>query len=198
MDTLSELSGPTSVVIETDIGPQGRRSSFVLLSKGNPNVPGNIQDPIPPLEYDLAIDTDPNSLTYLFLFYYELTVVDPVLGIQQLVWVPKLRLIPNSVSKNVDTVFVNGLAAVTLQLPIPPGFQGDLQSSLFIQHNIANKIDVTTSLQNPLSATFAVTGLNVVSGVAIIDMVFSAIEYNSGFWVPIQGEKTIHLAITVV
>lgn len=198
MDNLSELSGPTSVVVETDIGPQGRRSSLILLSRGDPNVPGNLQTLVPPLQHDMAIDTDPNSLTYLFLFYYELVTINPQLGIQQLAWVPKLRLIPSSVSKNVDTTFVNGIASANLQLPIPPGFQGDIQSSLFVQHSIANKISVTTQLQNPLSTFFAVTGLAVVNGVASIDFLFSAIEYNSGFWVPLQGEKTIHLVITVV
>lgn len=198
MDILSELSGPSSVIVQSDIGPQGRRSSVIMLSSGDPNIPGNIQGFVQPLEYDMAIDTNPNSLTYLFLFYYENVVLDPVLGIQQLVWVPKLRLIPNSVSKNIDTTFVNGIAFVNLQLPVPPGFQGDVQNSLFLQHSVANRIDITTDVQNPISSFFAVTGLNVVNGVAIIDIAFSAIEYNSGFWVPLQGEKTVHLVITVV
>ena len=198
MDTLSQLSGPTSVVIESDIGQQGRRASSILLSSGDPNVPGNLQQFVSPLEYDMAIDTDPASLTYLFLFYYELVTLDPILGIKQLIWVPKLRLIPNSISKNVDTTFVNGIAQVNLQLPIPPGFQGDVQSSLFLQYSIANKISLTTDLQNPVSGFFGLAGVSVVNGIANLDIIFSMLEYNSGFWLPLQGEKTVHLVITVV
>ena len=198
MDTLSELSGPSSVVVESDIGIEGRRSSTILLSSGDPNVPGNLQSLIPPLQYDLAIDTDPASLTYLFLFYYELVTIDPILGIQQLVWMPKLRLIPNSVSKNADTTFTAGVGVVNLQLPIPPGFQGDISDSLFIQHDIANRIALSTALQNPISSFFAVTGLSVVGGIANLQLTFFAIEYNSGIWIPLQGEKTVHLVITVV
>lgn len=146
----------------------------------------------------MAIDTDPASLTYLFLFYYELVTLDPILGIKQLIWVPKLRLIPNSISKNVDTTFVNGIAQVNLQLPIPPGFQGDVQSSLFLQYSIANKISLTTDLQNPVSGFFGLAGVSVVNGIANLDIIFSMLEYNSGFWLPLQGEKTVHLVITVV
>ena len=198
MDTLSELSGPSSVVVQSGIGQQGRRSSTILLSNGEPNTPGNLQSLVTPLEYDLAIDIEPSSPTYLFLFYYELITLDQILGIQQLIWMPKLRLIPNAVSKNADTIFVNGLGVVNLQLPIPPGFQGDIAESLFVQQNVANKIDVTTDVQNPVSSLFAVTGLSVVNGVANLQLTLSAIEYNSGSWVPLQGEKTVHLVITVV
>jgi len=198
MDALSELSGPTSVVVESDIGQPGRRSSTIFLSKGSPNIPGNLQGIDLPLEYDLAIDIDPESASYLFLHYYEKITIDPTLGIEQLVWVPKLRLIPNSISKNEDTTFTNGVAIINLQLPIPPGFQGDIQDSLFIQHNVANRISESTSVQDPISSFFAVTALSISGGAANMQLTISAMQYSSDIWIPLQGQKTVHLVITVV
>ena len=61
-----------------------------------------------------------------------------------------------------------------------------------------NDVGVSTDIQNPISSFFAITGSSIVNNVASIDLAFSAVEFNQGFWVPVQGQKTIHLVITVV
>lgn len=193
MDNLSELSGPSSVLVQTDIGQPGERGNIIHLSQGDPNVPGNIdQDPI---QYDLAINVDTQDAGYLFLYYYD--QVAP----QTLAWVPKFRLIPNALSKNENVTFVNGQATVSITAPVPPNVAIDPlapQDSIDLQYNIGNRIDLSTAVQNPMSSFFYINSLTVNNGFATIEFVFNAIELNSGVWVPVVGEKTMHLVITVV
>ena len=188
MDTLSELSGPSSVVVESDIGKPGIRGNIIHLSDGDPNVSGNIEAEV--IQYDLAINIKPGDSGYLFLYYYENNA-----------WYPKLRLIPNSLSKNQNVSFVNGQTTASITAAVPPNVVIDPlspQDSINLEYNIANRIDLTTNVQNPISSFYAITGLNVTNGFATIDFLFNAVELNSGSWVPLQGEKTLHLVITVV
>lgn len=196
MDTLSELSGPSAVVVEADIGKPGIRGNIIHLSDGDPNVPGNINADI--IRYDIAINIKTEDPGYLFLYYYDQVEGAPA---GTLAWIPQFRLIPNSLSKNQDVTFVNGQATASITAAIPPNVSIDPlspQDSISLEHNIVNRIDLSTSVQNPISSFYAITGLNVVNGFATIDLLFNAVELNSGSWLPVQGEKTLHLVITVV
>lgn len=200
MNNLSELSGPASVLVQTDIGQPGIRGNIIHLSDGDPNTPGNLeQDPI---QYDLAINIDTQDTGYLFLYYYDEVVVShgPP-EVKALAWVPKFRLVPNSLSKNENVTFVNGQATASITAPVPPNVSIDTNSpedSIDLQYNIVNRIDLSTSVQNPISSFFYIDSLTVNNGFATIQFVFNAIELNSGSWVPVVGEKTMHLVITVV
>lgn len=119
------MSGPAGVSVIVDKGQTGVRGNNILLSKGNPNIPGNLS--IQPIDMDLAIDIDRSSPTYLFLYRLE-----------NLLWKPLFRLVPNSVSLNEEAFFINGQANLSLQIPIPPGID--------IGPNILEKIDIQYSL----------------------------------------------------
>ena len=196
MSDLAELGGPSSIVVEADIGQPGVRGNRIFLSEGDPNVPGNVEGT--PIQYDLGINVDTSDAGYLFLYYYDQVEGAPP---GTLAWIPKFRLIPNSLSKNEDVVFVNGQATASITAPVPPNVSIDPNSpadSIDLQYNIVNRIDLTTTVQNPLSSFFFINSLSVNNGLATIEFVFNAIEFNSGIWVPVQGEKTMHLVITVV
>lgn len=188
MNTLSELSGPSSFVVEADIGKPGVRGNIIHLSNGDPNNSANL-DAVP-IERDLAINVKTSDPAYLFLYYFENSV-----------WLPKFRLIPNSLSKNQDVTFVNGQATASITAQIPPNISINPtapEENIDLQYNIVNRIDLSTSVQNPISSFFAITNLTVLNGFATVDFVFNAVEFSGGLWVPVQGEKTMHLVITVV
>lgn len=196
MSNLANLGGPSSIVVEADIGQPGIRGNGIFLSEGEPNVPGNIEGT--PIQYDLGINADPSDAGYLFLYYYDQVEGAPP---GTLAWIPQFRLIPNALSKNENVTFVNGQATASITSFIPPNVSVDPNSpedSIDLQYNIVNRIDLTTSVQNPMSSFFFINSFSFNNGLATIEFVFNAIEFNSGFWVPVQGEKTMHLVITVV
>jgi len=200
--TTSEFYGPNSTAVVVDKGTTGVRGNNIFISQGEPN--SNLTGDF--VEGDLAIDILTSSPTYLFMYRYETRIVNSVSitawylnlieGSDQSI----LRLIPNSASRNVDTTFTLGLATATVQIAIPTTFQGggNLSDSLDIQYSIANDTDISTEIQNPISSFFAITDSSIVNNVATLELSFSAVELNGGFWVPLQGQKTIHLVITVV
>lgn len=188
MDTLNNLSGPSSVIVEADIGKPGVRGNIIHLSDGDPNVSGNIE--ATPIQYDLAININTSDAGYLFLYYFENNV-----------WLPKFRLTPNSLSKNQDVTFVNGQATASITALIPSNVLIDPLApadSIDLQYNIGNRIDLSTNVQNPMSSFYYINSLTVNNGFATIEFIFNAIELDEGSWVPVTGEKTMHLVITVV
>lgn len=206
MVDLSTLSGPSSVQVVVDKGSKGERGNNILLSRGNPNIPGNLQGT--PIEFDLAIDIDSSSPTYLFLYRYMDTEVSSDPLIITLAWQPLLRLIPNSIAINQDTVFQNGLTQVTVQVPIPPGVNlpdvpgvNDIPQLLDIQHSIVNQISETTDVQNPIASNLVIANdedISINNGIVTLTLTIGGVEILGDVSLPIQGSKTIHLVITVV
>lgn len=188
MTNLLTLSGPASLELLVDKGPSGERGNNIFLSRGNPNVSANLS--ASPILGDLCIDIDTASVTYLFLYYYE----SPGL------WSPKLRLIPNSASKIENAVFVNGQSSINVNVALPPGspVSGDIAERLDIQYSIANDTALSTQVQNPMSSSFYVASISVTNSIVTLALVFSAVELLNTSWVPLQGQKSIHLVITVV
>lgn len=200
--TISEFYGPNSTSVVVDKGARGVRGNNIFVSQGEPN--SNLSGDF--VEGDLAIDISTSSTTYLFVYRYETRLVS---GNALIAWYLNLiddsaqsivRLIPNSASRNANTTFVQGQAAVTVQIAIPAAFSngGSLTESLDIQYNIVNDTNQSTDIQNPISSFFAVTNSSIANNVATLELAFSAVELISGSWIPLQGQKTIHLVITVV
>lgn len=199
MTNLSELGGPTSVIVDADIGQQGVRGSNIFESTGDPNVPGNIIGT--PQEYDIAVNIKVDDEGYLFLYYFELITIPGDPPTTQLAWVPKFRLVPNSISQNKNVEFINGEATASISAPVPPNISIDPanpEENIDLQYNIANRIDLNTNVQNPFSSYFEITDVVENNGIATITFVFNAIELSGGTWTPVTGEKTLHLVITVV
>jgi len=200
--TTPEFYGPSSTSVVVDKGISGVRGNNVFVSQGEPN--SNLSGDF--VEGDLAIDISTSSPTYLFVYRYETRIVNEN---ALTAWYLNLiddsaqsivRLIPNSASRNANTTFVQGQASVTVQIAIPAAFSngGSLTESLDIQYSIVNNTTQSTDIQNPISSFFAVTNSTIVNNVATLELAFSAVELDSGLWIPLQGQKTIHLVITVV
>jgi hypothetical protein len=193
-DRLSILDGPTSVTVNVDKGIFGIPGSQFYLSNGDPNIPGNIESSTAPARYDLCINTDPADADYLYLYQYNY-----VPNAQILAWIQGFKLVPNTVAKNENATFTLGSSSIEFEIELPTGYSsgtGGVPENYDIQYEISTAPGTTT--QPPVSATYAITGILVENGIATINMTFAGIELISGAWIPISGDKVIHLIITVV
>lgn len=191
--SLQLLGGPASVTVDVDKGIAGIPGTQFYLSYGDPNVPGSLVGVVPQ-RYDVCTNIGPADSEYLFLYQYNY-----IPGTTTLAWIAAFKLTPNTVARNESATFVNGLAAIQFQVELPPGYSsgtGGVPENYDIQFEVANAAGTTQ--QNPVSGFYVITGILVEDGIATIDMGFSAIEYASGLWIPVSGEKIVHLIITVV
>ena len=203
---LSSLGGPASVTVDVDKGIPGIPGTQFYLASGNPNDPASLPGVVPK-RYDFATNIDPSDSEYLFLYQYNY-FIDPATGLPQidpstggllLAWIPGLRLIPNSVSKNESAFFVNGQSLITFEIELPPGYSsgpGGVPSSFDVQFEITNPAGGPE--QAPVAATYQVTNVSIEENIATVSMGFGGVEYVGGFWIPITGSKIVQLLITVV
>jgi hypothetical protein len=184
-DDLTVLGGPAEISVDVDFGPKGDRGSLIFYGLGKP-------DEISTLPEDLkAYDTYINALTsddeYQFLYQY----ISADGGTPS--WVKIFKLTTNTYSQNYSRNFVDGAASVNIpvSLIVPEGLVGDVPAENFnVQANIIN--------QNPVSLSTTVSEVIIVDDQTVLPLTFSAIEYDSGTWQSLAGQKTIHLLITMV
>jgi hypothetical protein len=107
-ESITVLGGPSRVNVEIDVGPQGKRGTFVLYGFENPN-DENASFLDTPVLFDLYVVTDPRSEDYLQIFSY-------INQDGQFLWVPVLKLTPNVYSTSRVIVFDNGVADLKINL----------------------------------------------------------------------------------
>lgn len=192
-DPLAILGGPSSITVDVDKGISGIPGTQFYLSYGDPNVPGNLPEATF-RRYDICTNVDPQDADYLILYQYNF-----VPGTQILAWIPGFKLVPNTVARNEPATFASGISQIQFEIELPSGYSsgtGGIPENYDIQFEISNEAGSTQ--QNPVSASYAITGLLVNNGIATINMAFTAIEFSSNTWIPLNGDKVIHLIITVV
>lgn len=105
---LTVLGGPSSITLETNVGPAGNRGVFVMYGLLEPNDP-NATFITTPQVFDLYIVADPSSDNYLQMYQY----VNQD-GIEQ--WVPSFKLSINFYGANKPLTFVNGEASLAINI----------------------------------------------------------------------------------
>jgi hypothetical protein len=203
------FGGPAEIDVVVDNGQSGQRGSSFFLSTGNPNSastppllsypdlenPLDIEDQIGnliklflrtanPQRYDVCIDINPISPTYLDLFYY----YD---GPQGLRWYDQIRLTPEGYPLNSNLDFdQNGMAVLKFpSVSAPPALTGIIANesissnfnlnlflsqlellvakSLNFQHNIVNENPVSPVIypygEKPVSVSYGLKA-NIVAG----------------------------------
>lgn len=191
--SLSTLGGPSSVTVDVDKGIFGIPGTQFYLSNGDPNVPTNLPGVVP-RRYDFVINLDPQDADYLVLYQYNF-----IPGTQVLAWLPGFKLVQNTVARNEAATFDMGVALIQFDIALPTGYSsgtGGIPENYDIQFEISN--EPGSVLQSPVSASYLITGLVVNNGIATVSMAFTAVEFASNLWVPLAGNKVIHLIITVV
>ena len=185
-DELSVLGGPSRIDLLVDLGPQGQRGSQIFAGLGDPNDPAT-ELGFTPETLDLYINILTSSEEYLFVYQYQ-----NIAG--SFLWVKLLKLFPNTLSKNGTYSFSSGEAQISIPVIdiAPLENLGNITSESFnIQHSIVNN-------SNPISSTLSIQELETSGGELILPLTIKAIEFNEDSWIPLDGQNSVHLFITVV
>jgi hypothetical protein len=184
-DELTVLGGPAEISVDVDFGPTGERGSLIFYGLGKPDDNLTLPEDLKP--YDTYINAMPSDSEYQFLYQY----ISADGGVPS--WVKIFKLTTNTHSENYSRNFVDGSASVNVpvSLIVPEDLVGDVPAENFnVQANIIN--------ENPVSFSTTVSEVVIVDDQSVLPITFAAIEYDSGSWQNLAGQKTIHLLITMV
>jgi hypothetical protein len=185
-DELLVLSGPSSVNVEVDFGPEGERGSLFYVSVGNPNTALIGQTP---KAKDLCVNVLKTDNEYSYVYQYN---SDGANGFQ---WYPIIKLNPLQYNKILTGTFVDGSKVFN----IPVNYIVDEETS---QTLTSANFNITYSIpnENPIASSIEVGSFtnDPVSGLQVIPITVNAVEYASSTWQDLDGVKTVHFVISIV
>jgi len=185
-DELLVLSGPSSVNVEVDFGPEGERGSLFYVSVGNPNTALTGQTP---KAKDLCVNVLKTDNEYSYVYQYN---SDGANGFQ---WYPIIKLSPLQYNKILTGTFVDGSKVFN----IPVNYIVDEETS---QTLTSANFNITYSIpnSNPLASSIEIGSFtnDPISGLQVIPVTVNAIEYASSTWQNLTGVKTVHFVISIV
>jgi hypothetical protein len=184
-DDLTVLGGPASISLDIDFGPQGDRGSIILYGLGKPD---EIVLPETPQVYDSYINLLTSDDEYQFMYQF---IAGPNNGTA--VWTKLFKLTPNIYSENLTRTFVAGEADINIPLAaiIPADLIGNYTAENF-------NVQVSILGTSPVSVAVSVSEIEIVNNLVSLPISLNAIEYLESEWASIEGQKTVHLLITVV
>jgi len=185
-DELLVLSGPSSVNVEVDFGPEGERGSLFYVSVGNPNTALIGQTP---KAKDLCVNVLKTDNEYSYVYQYN---SDGANGFQ---WYPIIKLSPLQYNKILTGTFVDGSKVFN----IPVNYIVDEETS---QTLTSANFNITYSIpnENPIASSIEIGSFtnDPVSGLQVIPVTVNAVEYASATWQNLDGVKTVHFVISIV
>jgi hypothetical protein len=185
-DELLVLSGPSSVNVEVDFGPEGERGSLFYVSVGNPNTALIGQTP---KAKDLCVNVLKTDNEYSYVYQYN---SDGANGFQ---WYPIIKLNPLQYNKIMTGTFVDGSKVFN----IPVNYIVDEETS---QTLTSANFNITYSIpnENPIASSIEIGSFtnDPVSGLQVIPVTVNAVEYASSTWQNLTGVKTVHFVISIV
>lgn len=184
---VSLIGGPSTVNVDLDFGPAGKRGSQIFVGYGNPNSPSTVIGQEAEIN-DIYINVQ-TSVPEEYLSGYQYKNDDGTLS-----WILVFKLLPNQYSVNKQISFTDGLAE-DIVIPLSD-FSSDPASltpeNISIQHSFIGSNPIASSLSiNPDFVT-------VSGGVTALSFNVSAAEFGSSSWSNVTGSKTVHIFITVV
>lgn len=185
-DELLVLSGPSSVNVEVDFGPEGERGSLFYVSVGNPNTALIGQTP---KAKDLCVNVLKTDNEYSYVYQYN---SDGANGFQ---WYPIIKLNPLQYNKIMTGTFVDGSKVFN----IPVNYIVDEETS---QTLTSANFNITYSIpnENPIASSIEIGSFtnDPLSGLQVIPVTVNAVEYASSTWQNLTGVKTVHFVISIV
>jgi hypothetical protein len=185
-DELLVLSGPSSVNVEVDFGPEGERGSLFYVSVGNPNTALVGQTP---KAKDLCVNVLKTDNEYSYVYQYN---SDGANGFQ---WYPIIKLSPLQYNKILTGTFVDGSKVFN----IPVNYIVDEETS---QTLTSANFNITYSIpnNNPIASSIEIGSFtnDPVSGLQVIPVTVNAVEYTGSAWQDLDGVKTVHFVISIV
>jgi len=206
-EDVTVLGGPSSITLETNVGPVGNRGVFVMYGLLNPNDP-NAQFITTPQFFDLYIVTDPASEEYLQIFQF-------VNQDGQNQWIPAIKLTINFYGANEILTFVNGEASMEVNV-FDLGLV-NLRTEFATLQGTKHFFNVQATLSNynaeslfnsfigedhqPAAVSVKVDDIiqDGVTNELRVPITFKAAEFDGVNWQPIHGKNVIaNIAIFVV
>ena len=185
-DELLVLSGPSSINVEVDFGPEGERGSLFFVSVGNPNTALTGQTP---KAKDLCVNILKTDNEYSYVYQYN---SDGANGFQ---WYPIIKLSPLQYNKIMTGTFVSGSKVFN----IPVNYIVDEETS---QTLTSANFNITYSIpnENPIASSIEIGSFtnDPGTGLQVIPVTVNAIEYASSTWQNLTGVKTVHFVISIV
>ncbi len=184
-DELTVLGGPAEISVDVDFGPQGDRGSLILYGLGKPD---DVVLPETPQVYDSYINLLTSDDEYQFMYQF---IAGPNSGTP--IWTKLFKLTLNIYSENVVRTFVAGQIDINIPVAsiVPADLVGNYTAENFnIQANVLGT--------SPISLGVSVSEIQIVNDLVSLPISINAIEYSESEWVSVEGQKTVHLLITVV
>ena len=190
-DELLVLSGPSSVNVQVDFGPEGERGSLFYVSVGNPNTELVGQTP---KSKDLCVNILKTDNEYSYVYQYNAGPNNED-GSPSFQWYPIIKLNPLQYNKILTGTFVDGSKIFN----IPVNYLVDEETS---QTLTSANFNITYSIpnQNPISSSIEIGSFtnDPGTGLQVIPVTVNAIEYVSSAWQDLDGVKTVHFVISIV
>jgi hypothetical protein len=185
-DELLVLSGPSSVNVEVDFGPEGERGSLFFVSVGNPNTALTGQT-LKAKDHCVNVLKTDNEYSYVYQYNSD--------GANGFQWYPIIKLSPLQYNKIMTGTFVSGSKIFN----IPVNYIVDEETS---QTLTSANFNITYSIpnENPIASSIEIGSFtnDPGTGLQVIPVTVNAIEYASSTWQNLTGVKTVHFVISIV
>jgi hypothetical protein len=180
------ITGPETVQVDVDFGPQGNPGSQFYVSLGNPN--DSLSSQVTPALRDLCVNTFKNDPEYSYIYQYQVNNV----GVAQ--WEPIIKLNPSIHAQKLIGTFTAGSKTFYLDLSqvVDSGTIETLDKTNFsIQYSIEGS--------TPIASSMLLGDINTdnVTGVKVLPITITAKEFTTS-WINLEGTKTVNILVSVV
>ena len=178
------LGPPNTIDVLVDIGPQGTRGTKTIVGSGEPNpqTSSGVLLGQTLILNDMYINVSPGA-NYGYLYQY---VSQPGGN----TWIQVLHMNPAIYSAVETIAFTSGAGAITIPISNIVTVSGSplTASNFSVQFQIEGANPIASSMEIP---ALAGAGTNLVIN-------FDAVQYSSGSWSALTGNKIVHLFISIV
>lgn len=201
----ANYGGPASLDLVIDTGHKGEPGTTIYVSMGDPNT-SQVVGMTSPRLHDVCINLRSNDgtgadPTYLHVFYYEI-------GDQGTRWYDKFGLIPTSFPSIIDAAYSNGTAneSIIIKMTDPiyevVSVMSSEQIALLKLQMIASGLGLLITMVSDKPSIKQMSVLDIefdtTNKLVTVDIRIKAMEFSSGSWSNITGNRKTHVAISMV
>ena len=182
---LNILGGPSSIEVSVDYGQQGDRGSIFMFGQGKPNLVTLQQVPV---IFDMYINLLPSDDEYQWVYQYISTPSGNA-------WTPLFKMQPNTYSVNAPLAFTNGTAEIWIPLLAITG--ASELSTVLSSANFNVQHSIISSLPSASSITLGDVSVSP-DEILALPVTINLAEFSDGAFALSNGERIVHLFVTVV
>lgn len=181
-EDLTVFGGPSSINLDVDFGPTGTRGSRIYGVSADPRLATTVK-PTDIQNYDIAMVISPSESDYLTVYQKTGTVAED--------WIQFASLVPNVYSAKAYVTFSSGVA--TGIVPVSDLFTLDTYTADQFQVQISIEQEGAQTLPTSVGFSLSITDVGAKKYLIITT---SAVEFDTGTWQAVNGERIAHLFIS--